>query len=670
MKNLFTLIILLAATILHAQPVWTPANMIKYKRVASATISPDGRYVAYTIGTPEMEGEKSEFVTHIWMASADGSANRQFTFGDKSCENPQFSPDNKWLSFTSARNSEGKNQLFVISLQGGEAEQITKGKSSVGSYRWSPDGTRIAFLMAEPLSDQEEKDKKEKRDMVVVDEFKNADLYTVSLYKDAKNAYPIKRLTKGDFHITSLNWSPDNKTIAFTHQRHSAIDVWPTSDISLVPSDSGAVRSLVKDAGYDGDPLYSPDGSQIAFVSDGGKTSWAGRTYVYVISTQGGEPRKLAATFDEGPEIFSWSADSRNIFLSEPFKTSRVIYTLPLDGKAPKMITPANGWYFSSSVTRAGDRLAAIYQKASVPPQVVIMSTKDMKTTTISRVNEAFAKRKHAKTELITWKAKDGKFEIEGLVTYPANFQNGKRYPLILNIHGGPAGVFGQNYTGASSPYPVQAFAEEGFAVLRVNPRGSSGYGGDFRHANTNDWGYGDYDDIMGGVDKLVADGVAHADSLCVTGWSYGGYMTSMIITKTNRFKAAMVGAGVTNLISFTGTADIPGFIPDYFGGEMWDRTEVYMKHSAMFGVKNVKTPTLVIHGERDLRVPISQGQELYMALKRLGVKTKMVTYPRTPHGPQEPKFIQDIGERVIAWFNENCRKRNGKIGKTSLGSK
>ncbi|MFN3840991.1 MAG: alpha/beta hydrolase family protein, partial [Cyclobacteriaceae bacterium] len=321
----------------------------------------------------------------------------------------------------------------------------------------------------------------------------------------------------------------------------------------------------------------------------------------------------------------------------------------------------ADGMYTNATFNKATDLMACIYQNSSVPPNVYLMSLKDMKLRKITSVNDDFEGKPHAKTEVISWKSKDGKYTIDGLLTYPANYQAGRKYPLILNIHGGPAGVFTQNYTGASGIYPLQAFASEGYAVLRQTPRGCSGFGVEFRQANKNDWGFGDYDDIMAGVDKVIADGIAHPDSLCVTGWSYGGYMTSMIITKTNRFKAAMVGAGVTNLISFTGTADIPDFIPDYFGGEMWDRTDVYARHSAMFAVKNVKTPTLVIHGERDLRVPISQGQELYMALKRLGVKTQMVSYPRTPHGPQEPKFIQDIGERIIDWFNQFNRGVAGK---------
>jgi dipeptidyl aminopeptidase/acylaminoacyl peptidase len=198
----------------------------------------------------------------------------------------------------------------------------------------------------------------------------------------------------------------------------------------------------------------------------------------------------------------------------------------------------------------------------------------------------------------------------------------------------------------------VAVFASRGYAVLRGNVRGSSGYGRAFRHANYKDWGGGDYQDILSGVDALVARGVADPDRLGVMGWSYGGYMTSWIITQTQRFKAASVGAGVTNLMSFSGTADIPSFIPDYFGGEFWDDLESWRKHSAMFHVKGVKTPTLIQHGEADLRVPVSQGYELYNALKRQGVATKMVVYPRQPHAIQEPRLQLDAMERNLEWFD------------------
>ena len=229
-------------------------------------------------------------------------------------------------------------------------------------------------------------------------------------------------------------------------------------------------------------------------------------------------------------------------------------------------------------------------------------------------------------------RAPDG-LEIEGLLTYPIGYEKGRRYPLVVVIHGGPSGVFSQSYIAARGLYPVAAFAAEGWAVLRCNIRGSSGYGKAFRLANYRDWGGKDYRDLMAGVDKVIAMGVADPDRLGVMGWSYGGFMTSWVITQTKRFKAASVGAGVTNLMSFSGTTDIPDFILSYFGAEFWQDPEVIRKHSAMFNIKGATTPTLIQHGEQDVRVPVGQGYELYSALKRQGTVVKMVVYPRQPHG-------------------------------------
>jgi dipeptidyl aminopeptidase/acylaminoacyl peptidase len=238
--------------------------------------------------------------------------------------------------------------------------------------------------------------------------------------------------------------------------------------------------------------------------------------------------------------------------------------------------------------------------------------------------------------------------------------------PLLVIVHGGPTGVFTQSFVGMPSPYPIPIFAARGYAVLRCNVRGSSGYGRKFRYANHQDWGGGDYRDIMSGVDHVVSMGVADPDRLGIMGWSYGGYMTSWVITQTRRFKAASVGAGVTNLMSFTGTADIPGFIPDYFGGEYWDAFDRWRARSAMFNIKGAATPTLIQHGEQDLRVPVSQGYELYNALVRQNVPTKMVVYPRQPHGIQEPKFIKDAMERNLEWFDRWIKGR----GETSSSNR
>jgi dipeptidyl aminopeptidase/acylaminoacyl peptidase len=652
MKATKLIFLFLSVSMMCISQSWTPARMIQFKRITSAIISPDGSSVAYTVSTPMMKGEKSEFLTHIRIASTNGSMNRQFTFGEKSCSNVRFSPDNKYITFTSSREGDTA-QIYLMYPDGGEAEKITRQKNNVGIYDWAPDCKSIAFLMQDTLTAREELDNKEKRDMKVVDQYKNAHLYVLSLQKNDEGEYPVKRLTRGDFHITQINWSPDSRFIAFSHQQSPSADVWSTSDISVISAEGGNIKSLVNTTGADRNPRYSPDGQWLAFVSDGGKPSWAGRYDLYIIPAIGGSSRKLAATFDQNPQIIDWSPDSKSIWVGESYKTNWVVYTLPADGKPPKMITPDKGLYSNPSFSKTGDLMAYIFGEASTPPAVMVMSMKDQQIRKLSSLNDDFAKKVHGRTEIISWKSKDGKYTIEGLVTWPVNYQKGRKYPLILNIHGGPAGVFNRSYTGSGSVYPIQYFADQGFIILRPNPRGSGGYGADFRFANKNDWGFGDYDDIMAGVDKLIADNIAHPDSLCVTGWSYGGYMTSMIITKTDRFKASMVGAGVTDLFSMTNTTDINSFLPFYFDGEIWDRTEIYLKHSAMAAVKNVKTPTLVIHGTEDLRVPISQGQELYGALKRMGVATEMVVYPRTQHGPEEPKFIQDIGERIINWFNK-----------------
>jgi len=254
------------------------------------------------------------------------------------------------------------------------------------------------------------------------------------------------------------------------------------------------------------------------------------------------------------------------------------------------------------------------------------------------------------KTEPMRWRSFDGR-EIEGLVTYPTGYRPGVPVPLLTILHGGPPSSFTQTFTGGVGAYPIAAFASAGFAVLRPNVRGSSGYGREFRYANLRDWGGGDFRDAMAGIDALVQRGVADSDRLGVMGWSYGGYLTAFAITQTTRFRAASVGAGITNLVSYVGVADIPGFIGSYFGGEFWDAPKLWQDRSAVFRVKAVTTPTLIQHGENDLRVPISQGYELYTALKRRHVPVTMVVYPRQGHGVGEPRLQLDVMRRNLEWF-------------------
>ncbi len=309
---LSTILAVCLLTFAKAQTGWTPATMIAYKRVTNPVISPDGKLVAYVVGSARMDADNSDFLTHIHLANADGKQNYQFTFGDKSCAKPQFSPDGQFLSFTSTRGKDGKSQLHLLRLTGGDAEPITTQKNSIGDYAWSPDSRRIAFSTTDARAD--EKERKEKKDWDVVDEFQNAHLYALTLKKDGKGTYPVKQLTKGAFHIAGFDWSPDGRTLAFTRQNTPSANAWTTSTIATVSADSGAVSVLVTEKGATSQPTYSPDGKWLAYDSDGGKTSWMRQDNVYVMPVQGGGVvKRLAATPDENPTIVGWSPDSRSV---------------------------------------------------------------------------------------------------------------------------------------------------------------------------------------------------------------------------------------------------------------------------------------------------------------------------------------------------------------------
>ena len=637
------------------QAAWQPATMLHVRTIAAVQISPDGKQVAYVVRNAVTEGEKSEYRTQIHLAKADGSESRAFTQGEKSSDTPEWSPDGKSIAFVSDRA--GKKNIWLIPGGGGEAEQLTDVKSGVSTLKWAPDGRSIAFTAADPSSDEEEKAAKEKNDARVVDEdIKMVRLSVVPVQKDAHGKRAVRQLTTANYSVGSgiggggYDWSPDSKTIAFTHTRTPKADDWPSADISLVEVASATVKRLVHTGAGEANPYYSPDGRWIAYTSSDDPPTWAFNTRIRFIPAGGGESHALAETFDHQPQLIGWSAASDRIYFAENRGTMSRLYAMPLEG-SPQELGPTDQVIGAPSLNGDRSMLGFSMQSAAAAPEAYVSRVDRLEPTAVSRVNKELPP-VPARTEVVRWKSA-ADFEIEGLLTYPVAYENGKRYPLLLVIHGGPTGVFSQNFIGSPSPYPVAAFAAKGYAVLRCNPRGSSGYGQKFRYANYNDWGGKDYQDIMAGVDHVIDMGMADRDRLGVMGWSYGGYMTSWVITHTHRFRAASVGAGVTNLMSFTGTADIPGFIPDYFGGEPWDKLSAYEAHSAMFHVKGVNTPTLIEHGEKDQRVPISQGYELYNALKRQGCPVKMVVFPRTPHGIQEPKLLLDAAKRNVDWFDK-----------------
>lgn len=637
----------------RAQQTWTSEMQVKTKAIGAPQVSPDGKRVVYTVSEAVMTADKSEFVTQIYLANTDGSNSFQITYGEKSSTSPKWSPDGNWLAFTSNRK-DNKNNLYLLRLNGGEAEPLTDVKTGVSNFDWSADGKQIAYTMSDKKSDDEEKNDKGKNDFRWVDEnVKMSRLFVVSVMKDANGKREPRQLTTESYNVGGdFDWSPDGRMIVFSHSRSPVANDWTTSDVSMVEVASGRVTPFAKTLAAENSPRFSPDGKSIALSVSDIPARWATNNLIHIIPASGGTPKILASSFDGQPNIGGWSPDGKRIYFSEAKGTGTRLYTVDVAANKIAQINETDEVISGVSVNRTGTMMTFVRQNSETPPEVFVSGVGKFAPVQISRANSDAPKMPLGKTEVVKWRSKDGR-EIEGLLTYPVNYQAGQKVPLLLNVHGGPTGVFQQSFIGGRGSYPLATFASRGYAILRPNPRGSSGYGKDFRYANEKDWGGADYQDLMSGVDKVIEMGVADANRLGVMGWSYGGFMTSWIVTQTKRFKAASAGAPVTNLMSFNGTADIPNFVPDYFGGQSWENMEIYQKHSPMFNVKGVTTPTLIQHGEADVRVPISQGYEFYNALRAQNVSTRMLVLPRQPHGPNEPKMQIAAMQSNLDWFDK-----------------
>ncbi len=542
---------------------------------------------------------------------------------------------------------------------------MSESAADVSEAIWSPDGEWIAYVAPDgPPADRERRERERDDARVVDEDDRPGRLWLVRVKPDAEGRLTGRKLLATGFSVggaadptapDSIAFSPDGRTIAFSHTPRPVINDWPSSDISLVDVATGAVRPFAATGAAETSPLFSPDGRFLAYVvTDEPPHGLTGRTSGWRRWRSEGPARTLpppstsrrSSRASRPMEPRSTSPSRRASRTSSTPRTSRrrSIRALTDEGK---VVSGAN-------VNARGTWIGFVRQTATDPSEAWASALSKFAPIRISEVNANLPKHPLPETRVITWSGDRGE-KIEGLLTLPVGYAPGKRYPLLLVIHGGPAGVFKLTHVVTPGAYTTAVFASAGFAVLRPNPRGSSGYGTAFRRANEKDWGGGDYRDLMAGVDAVIAMGIADPDRLGVMGWSYGGFMTSWIITQTNRFKAASIGAPVTDLVSFTGTSDIPAFLPSYFGGEFWEEQllEIYRERSPMTHVGRARTPALIQQGESDLRVPISQGYELYNALKRQGIPTRMVTYPRQPHGIREPRLLRDVAERNLAWMEQ-----------------
>jgi dipeptidyl aminopeptidase/acylaminoacyl peptidase len=647
---LFTLATVVAFAA-DARRVPTIDDLLTIKSVGGTQISPDGKWVAYTVGYGDFKTDA--FVTQIWLAQSDTGKSFQLTRGDKSATNPRWSPDGQWLAFLSNR-IEDKNQIFVINPLGGEAQPLTKSETAISNFAWSEDGKTIAYTAAEPIA-QALKDRKDYLgDYDVVREgYSYVHLWTLNV-GDAMNA-PVagkQRTKKKDFSVDSFSWSPDGSTIVFSATLNPDLIQGTTSDIYLLKLSDDSVKKIVSQPGPDNNPRFSPDGKQIVFSSAmGEKLFFASNSRLAVVGVDGGTPRSITDTFDENPGLVEWKADG--IYFTGLQKTASHLFRVdPATRRITRVSSPDDLMAGLFSLTRKGDAMAFTAGSPTSMNEVFITGTRNFAPHQLTNMTDQAKTFTLGTREVISWKSQDGT-TIEGVLIKPANFDATKKYPLLCIIHGGPTGVDRPLLlTPDSRYYPSDIWAARGALILKVNYRGSAGYGEKFRKLNVRNLGVGDAWDVLSGVDYLISKGWVDKTRVACMGWSQGGYISAFLTTSSDRFAAISVGAGISNWSTYYYNTDITPFTINYLGKDPAEDPLIYQKTSPMSYVKNAKTPTLIQHGELDRRVPIANAYELRQGLEDRGVKVEMVVYKGFGHGITKPKSMRAVMQHNLAWFN------------------
>jgi dipeptidyl aminopeptidase/acylaminoacyl peptidase len=647
------LVLATAAVALRANAqtrVPTLDDLLTLKTVTGTQISPDGKQVAYTVGYGDFK--QDAFITQIWLADSTSAKSFQLTRGEKSSTNPRWSPDGKWLAFLSNR-VEDKNQIFVIDPTGGEAQQLSKSETAISNFAWSEDGKTIAYTATEPTS-QPLKDRKDYYgDYDVVREgYSYAHLWTIDVAEAMKGPAAGKQRTKThDFSIDSFAWSPDGSKIVFSATINPDLIQGATSDVYLLNLSDDAIKKIVATPGPDNNPRFSPDGKQIVFSSAmGEKLYFANNSRLAVVSVDGGTPRSITDNFDENPGLIDWKPNG--IYFAGSEKTASHLFRVdPATARITRVTAPDDLMSVGFSLTRSGDSAAFIAGSSRSLNELFLSDLHRFAPRKLTNLNEQAKQFTLGTREVISWKSQDG-VTIEGILIKPANFDPAKKYPLLCVIHGGPTGIDRPLLLSPDSRYyPADIWTARGALILKVNYRGSAGYGEKFRKLNVRNLGVGDAWDVLSGVDYLISRGWVDKDKVGCMGWSQGGYISAFLTTSTDRFVAISVGAGISDWSTYYYNTDITPFTINYLGNDPAEDPEIYAKTSPMTYIKNAKTPTLIQHGEIDRRVPIANAYELRQGLENRGVKVEMVVYKGFGHPITKPKAMRAVMQHNLSWF-------------------
>ncbi len=646
---------LLAASVAAQSPRnFGPEDALAIKVVGNPRISPDGDWIAYTVTALDLKEDSGD--TDLHMVSFDGTQSIQLTYSKKPENRPTWSPDGRYIGFLSSREGD-KSQVWLLDRRGGEAFQLTTLKGGVSDFEWAPDGKRIVVVSHDPDPKEEDeagKEKKKTEPPIVVDrlQFKEDGtgylndlrdhLHVVTL-ADKKSA----QITSGPYDDSDPVWSPDGSSIAFVSNRTENPDSNHNTDIFLVAATGGDPRRLTDNPGQDGSPAWSPDGKWIACVSNlKPELMWYATEKLRIIPVAGGQGRNLTATLDRNPRRPRFDSTGSFVYFLLENSGQQNLARIPVTGGGPEVLVQSD----VDDYDLGSDGRLAIQISEPLLPGEIFAQAKGSKLIQVTHQNEELLGQVRLGTvEGIDFKSADGT-PVAGFVVKPPDFEVGKRYPTILWIHGGPVSQFTVGFN------PVwQVFAGAGYVVVSANPRGSSGYGEDFSRAIWADWGNKDFEDVMAAVDHAIELGYSDPDRLGVGGWSYGGILTNYVITKTDRFEAAISGASETNFLACYGTDHYQRDWEQELGLP-WQNRELYTRLSPISSVDKIVTPTLILCGEKDWNVPLNQSEQLYQSLRRLGRDTQLIIYPGQGHGIRKPSYQKDRYTRFLGWYDRLLR--------------